>query len=813
MALTPDEIKELKEQLKEINKLSNQLGAGIDTKKFADVEKHSKEIKLMFDALSKRLREVGEETDYLVSSFQEMVSNIKNYSSGVQQTTKALKGLSSISLSINEYQRGYSDLTSKEIKKLNEKLDKEKNSLYISQLLLKSELDNLNNKAKLTKQEEKDRDKILKSLKASTTVLQEFNNDSKILQDVLNKAAEEVEEIEKHLGLSGALTSSLSDSLSKLGMGGLSRQLGIDEAKSKMDNLAKSIVKNKQREKQLDEEIAAARGTLTDKQIKAGFGGRVLKAKLLEKESIGASPASPQLAVMMTGIKSMGSSLKKNLLDPLTISVGLIKLMIDGFLSLDKAQTEFQRETGRTVAHIDTINASLISSSDYIKQATELTKQFGFAADLVFTSKTLQEATELKELMGLSADEAGRLAMFSKINGKELKNVGENIVKQVSNFNKTNKTAISQKAILQDVAKVSNEIAMKFGGNPEKIAAAATEARKLGLTLEGVDKTADSLLNFESSITNELKAELLTGQQLNLERARLYALNEDIAGLTKEIGNNEALINGYTKGNRIQREAIADAIGMSKEDLAKMVYQQQLQTGLTEQQAAAAAGVTLEDMKRLSIQESINKSIEKMGEALAGPLEMLAKILSMSGVIETIFISIGTIMAVQLVKSMMTLGASMAPVIVKLGIMVGESLGMATATMATTSAMTLGLGTIAALAAAGVAAVALTNMVSNSSKPKMAKGGIILPTPGGIDVTVGEAGSAEAIVPLNSSRADKYLGNSTSAPQQDLSPLLEEMRALRQEQSRSNGKPIIVDSYTDSTKTGTAIAMRKVKIQ
>jgi hypothetical protein len=53
----------------------------------------------------------------------------------------------------------------------------------------------------------------------------------------------------------------------------------------------------------------------------------------------------------------------------------------------------------------------------------------------------------------------------------------------------------------------------------------------------------------------------------------------------------------------------------------------------------------------------------------------------------------------------------------------------------------------------------------------------------------------------------------SSSPQQDLSPLLEEMRAMRQETARSNNKPVVVDNNIDGTKFGTAIAMNKYKIQ
>jgi ribosomal protein S5 len=41
------------------------------------------------------------------------------------------------------------------------------------------------------------------------------------------------------------------------------------------------------------------------------------------------------------------------------------------------------------------------------------------------------------------------------------------------------------------------------------------------------------------------------------------------------------------------------------------------------------------------------------------------------------------------------------------------------------------------------------NPIPDVKLPKLAKGGIVMPSPGGTNVTVGEAGSAEAIIPLN----------------------------------------------------------------
>lgn len=56
-------------------------------------------------------------------------------------------------------------------------------------------------------------------------------------------------------------------------------------------------------------------------------------------------------------------------------------------------------------------------------------------------------------------------------------------------------------------------------------------------------------------------------------------------------------------------------------------------------------------------------------------------------------------------------------------------------------------GAAAAAAMAGITAAQIA--VLNENKPQLATGGIILPTNGGTDVTVGEGGKAEAVIPLD----------------------------------------------------------------
>ena len=536
-------------------------------------------------------------------------------------------------------------------------------------------------------------------------VLNKENTEYAAIVASLDRINNRIEQENDLLGLTGGAASGLNDIFSKFGLDGLSNALGLNKALEITQDKVKTIVKAKEEEerlafelKQLDEEkekrqqkekdleaqileeikkkneerVAQGKLPLTGGQLNTNLIGKAALAKkkeleftkeqnaeadkLNEKEkerlktlkdtAAAVGNSGSKFSVMLDYVKNLGTNLKKNLTDPLFVAGLAFKYILNGFLSLDKAQAEFARQTGRTVDHFDTLNNSLLSSTDYIEAAGALTKQLGMDATSIFTEDTIKEAAELHVLMGLTADEASKLAIFSKLNGKELKLSNENVIKQISNFNKVNRTALSGQAIFQDIAQTTDIIAVNLGGDASKIAAANLEARKLGLSLSDIDRVAASLLEFESSISAELEAELLTGKELNLEKARLLALNNDLEGLAKEIGNNEAITSAFASKNRIQQEALAKSIGLQREDLAKMVIAEKQRAGLTDEEVAKAAGMTLEDYKRLSVQESINKSIAKMGEALAGPLEMLANMVRFISKFSTLITGIIALTAV-----------------------------------------------------------------------------------------------------------------------------------------------------------------------
>jgi len=633
------------------------------------------------DRLRREYADLTSDVTTSLTAFQRIVEEITKQNVGLKDSVKAYKNLTSLAEKIQYHQKGISKMSASEIVNLKSQIEKEKQRLENSQELLRNKEAELNNNQTRLQQEIALATARINILRSQGQLTQQERYERRKLEDQLKRNNNEL------FKTKDALTEN---------------QATLDGQNIAYNGLVATA-------EELNKEL--------------GFAGR-LAGKLGNIPGIGKSLSGAAESFAKWGEGAF-----------------IVTKLIEGFNSLNKAQVEFGRETGKNIAHMDTLNMTLISSSDYIKTATALSKQFGASADAIFTKETLQEATEMVNLMGMASEDAGKMARFTKLSNIDLKASNISVGKQLESFNKTNRTGISLSSTLRDVAHTSDSIAMSLGANPTKIALANAEARKLGLSLDQVDKVASSLLNFEESISAELEAELLTGKNINLEQARLYAINNDIVGLTKEIGTNQDLINSFTNSNRLQQEAIAKSLGLGREEMAKMIYDQRAINGLSDEQLEKVMGIGSEDLKRLSVQESINKSIEKMTEALAGPLDMLAQLLFTGERLKIVFGLVAGILAGRMAASLVTSAASMAALFVSakayngtLNQTASKEAAIAAARVAGSSAMSFGAAAAAAVAglvAVGGAIAAFTSM----------KDGVIDPSKG--PIMTGEFGSVQ----------------------------------------------------------------------
>ena len=273
-----------------------------------------------------------------------------------------------------------------------------------------------------------------------------------------------------------------------------------------------------------------------------------------------------------------------------------------------------------------------ITSTDLNKSFTDLVETTGLISD--FGGDTLVTMTALTKQLGLGTAEASQLALLARTQGTDTESILENTVKTVNAVNRQNGAAISAKAVLNDVATASKAIVVSLGMSPEILAEAATEARTLGLSLSQVDDIAGSLLDFESSIENELAFQMLTGKEINLDKARQLALDNDLLGLGKEIGENAEITEAFATGSRIQQEAAAAALGISREEMANMVYQQGIQNLQKDEFIAKFGEQNYLQMQSMSASQKFEASMEKIkgvitdiGTIFAPIVDMFASVL------------------------------------------------------------------------------------------------------------------------------------------------------------------------------------------
>lgn len=125
-------------------------------------------------------------------------------------------------------------------------------------------------------------------------------------------------------------------------------------------------------------------------------------------------------------------------------------------------------------------------------------------------------------------------------------------------------------AVMGDIANASKSSYQFLTKNPVALAKAAVEARRMGTSISDTTKSAQSLIDFSSSVRSEMEASVLLGESINLQKARELAYNKDIAGLNKEILSIAKQTN-FENLDPFQQKAVADALGKSTEELGKML--------------------------------------------------------------------------------------------------------------------------------------------------------------------------------------------------------------------------------------------------
>lgn len=374
-----------------------------------------------------------------------------------------------------------------------------------------------------------------------------------------------------------------------------------------------------------------------------------LKAELVEsseqeKEAEKAVKEEANLAAKASG--NMAKCLWDSVKSGQALAIALGTAVWKAFVKVDELGVKLQREIGTWAGAIASANSELISATDFLEQTYQISTQFHIDPISIFTPVELAKAAEFKNMSNLSAQEVATLAVRSKSVNQSVTAYNTSMKEGYNNVLKSTTSAVAFGSVQKEIANTSEAISLSLGDNPKKIAEAAAAALSLGMTMKDIEGIAENLMNFESSIEHEMEAQLLTGKQMNLAKARECALNNDIAGLSRELRNNGVDAVEFQSMTYIKQKSLAQALGMSRDQLAGMVRQQILGANATDEWKKKTLGLTDEEYRRVSAQEQWQKVREKFLQSLTPLLKPVLDILTaVAGVLRWITGGIGMIIS------------------------------------------------------------------------------------------------------------------------------------------------------------------------
>lgn len=347
--------------------------------------------------------------------------------------------------------------------------------------------------------------------------------------------------------------------------------------------------------------FADAAGLLTGEDV--GIGGGKLKTG-------GASSILGGLEKVASSIPFIGG-----LLGGLASA---FKTVVEAILGIEQGMFRAARALNTSVGSVQRMTASFramaassgnlaLNETRILESQVEIGNQLGINKQL--SGDILTNNVLLKEVVGLEAESRQRIAETSIITGKNATVLTKNIIGTVGYFNKLTGVGVTFKQVMKEAASLSGVLGLAFAKYPEKIAKTLLTTKAFGFELKQLDGLANSFLDFETSISKEMEAQVLTGKEMNLTAAREAALNNDMATLSKEITKNVGDANTFLSMNRIQQDAIAESVGMTRDSLADVLKKQEMYSKL---------GAT--DLK------TFQKKIELMEQEVNGRDKIIAKI-------------------------------------------------------------------------------------------------------------------------------------------------------------------------------------------
>jgi hypothetical protein len=326
---------------------------------------------------------------------------------------------------------------------------------------------------------------------------------------------------------------------------------------------------------------------------------------------------------MTEGLGAAGEAVGPLLTNPYTAAalaiLAVTAIGVIGLYKLASATKQFRQETGllnsETKGLEKQIQATYIATAplgasmdDAVKAAVEFTKVL--APSEMISGEVMTNMVALNKNFGVSYETAAQLnKVFQNIGGMTQQGA-QSMIDMTVSMAQTAKLAPQK--VLQDMADSAEYAYKYFNGNPKALAAAAIQAAKLGTSIKQAGEVADGLLDFQTSITNELSASAILGTNLNLSQARYLAANRDATGAQQATLDAVAAIGDITHLNIQEQQALTDATHIQYSDLVNQMRIRDRMTGKSKEELSAALDLLQagEDVTKMTDEQLAKKTKE-----------------------------------------------------------------------------------------------------------------------------------------------------------------------------------------------------------
>lgn len=343
--------------------------------------------------------------------------------------------------------------------------------------------------------------------------------------------------------------------------------------------------------------------------------------------------------------KDLGKGLMSGML-PLVLIGLLLAAALDSFTEISAASKKFREETGLTASQSKDLDNQVKNIRNNFSQlgikADDVYDTIGalkgeFADNARLSEAVVSSMTILNKNFGIAQKDAAKVSMIMQSMAGLSAETAQGVSQQVAEM--ANLAGVAPSQVFKDIADSAEETYTYFKGDINLIARQAIEARRLGSTLKDVLKTTEDLLDFENGIEKELVAATFVGGQFNLSQARALAYAGKNVEAQKEILRQVERTGKFADQDMFTKKVLADAAGMTVEQLTKQLQIQKLLSGLSDDEALKAQAAIDKglNLNGLTQDQLMNKTKE-----LAKQEEIADKVTQMENAFKGIVASLGT---------------------------------------------------------------------------------------------------------------------------------------------------------------------------